>query len=266
MMSDEKKSQGYPLQQLATIPGRNILPLESKLPLWDDEDAREEIQRMAEVSRLGYAEMEELGLIHPGMKNMASLNAFRELRTNLYQSMSEGQSSVVLVTALCPGGGSSYVTLNLGAAIALDESKTSIVVDCNVYDPSLHRLLPVDPDFGLVDYLEDTSLEIKDVIYATGVRRLRILPGGTRRQPGTEYFTSGRMRRLVQELRSRYRDRHVIIDAPSIGASTDARILAELCDLVVLVVPFGKVTQGQIAAGIEAIGRRKLAGIVFDNL
>ena len=142
---------------------------EGRLPVYEDHEALEEIRQMTEVGRLGYAEMDDLGLIHPGMRQSQALNAFRELRTNLYQAAAGRQNFVLLVSSIVPGGGSSYVSMNLGAAIAFDESRTSIVVDCNIYDPSLHRVLAVEPDFGLVDYLENVSLEIKDVIYATGV-------------------------------------------------------------------------------------------------
>jgi Mrp family chromosome partitioning ATPase len=263
MAHDDKSSH----QQLQPIDsGSKVLSLSTaRLPYSEEHEAKEEIRRMTEVSRLSYSEMENLGMIHPGMRQVETLNAFRELRTKVYQAAAGRGNVVVLVTSLCPGGGSSFVSLNLGAAIALDESRTSILVDCNVYDPSLHRLLPVEPDFGLADYLEDISLDVKDVIYATGVRRLRLIPAGSRRAQGTEYFTSGRMRRFVQELRTRYRDRHIIIDAASVSTNADARILSELCDFVLLVVPNGRLTSSQIAAGVETIAPEKLLGVVFNN-
>src|SRR5690606_34598660 len=138
--------------------------------------------RMAEVNRLSYSELEELKVIHPGMRNTKVMNAFRELRTSLYKLAEGRENFVLMVTSLAPGGGASFVSLNLASAIALDESKAAIAVDCNIHEPSLHRILPIDPDFGLVDYLEDVSLELKDVIYSTGVRRMRMIPVGGKRQ------------------------------------------------------------------------------------
>jgi Mrp family chromosome partitioning ATPase len=252
----------WPVETRAT--GTNVLDLGAKPPM-EDESSREEIRRMAEIGWLSYAELDELKIIHPGMRNPAVLNAFRELRTNLYQLAAGKDNFVMLVTSIAPEGGTSLVSLNLGAVIALDESKTSIVVDCNVYDPSLHRILPIDPDYGLVDYLENITLDLKDIIYSTGVRRMRMIPVGSRRQPGTEFFTSSRMRRFLLELRDRYRDRYIVIDAPSLGTSADARILAELVDYVMLVVPYGKVSDAQLQASIDAIGAEKLAGVIFNN-
>ncbi len=263
MASDENNKQA--LRPLGDTTGHNLVNLKSRPPLAEDQENNEEIRRMAEVGRLSYSEMESLGLIYPGMAQAGALNAFRQLRTNLYQAAGGRENFVLLVSSIVPGGGSSFVSLNLGAAIALDESRTSIIVDCNVYDPSLHRLLPVDPDFGLVDYLENVSLDIKDVIYATGVRRLRLIPAGSRRDPGAEFFTSARMRRFVDELRSRYRDRHVILDAPSLATSADARILGEMADFIVLVVPAGRATDTQLRATLDVLPENKLLGVVFNQ-
>jgi len=243
---------------------RAVRVISSKPPL-DDSVNREQIGRMADFGRLSYAELESMRVIHPGMAQPKVMNAFRELRTKMYQLAGDRDNFVLLITSVTPGGGASFVALNLAAAIALDESKTSLVVDCNIYDPSLQRLLPVEPDFGLVEYLENISLDTKDVIYSTGVRRLRMIPAGTRQQPGSEFFTSSRMRRLMQELRTRYRDRYVVVDAPPIGMSADARILAELCDYVMLVVPHGKATADQVQSAIDAIGPDKLAGVIFNT-
>ena len=263
-MSPDDKDNFYPLRATGEATGRNVIPL-SQRALSDDEESREDIRRMAEIGRLSFQEMEELRIIHPGMRNPKTLNAFRELRTRIYKATGSKENLVLLVTSIAPGGGSTFVTTNLGAAIALDESKTAIIVDCNIYDPSLHRMLPIEPDFGLVDYLENITLEVKDIIYSTGVRRLRVVPAGSRRQPGMEFFTSSRMRRFIDELRLRYRDRHIVIDAPSVHTSADARILAELCDFAVLVVPFGKAYESQIRAAIEAVGAHKVLGVVFNN-
>jgi exopolysaccharide/PEP-CTERM locus tyrosine autokinase len=264
-MTYEEGGKHLALRPVAETTGRNVVSLDTRPPVVDDRESIEEISRMTEISRLSYAEMDDLGMIYPGMRRALALNAFRELRTNLYQATADRQNFVLLVSSIVPGGGASFVSLNLGAAIAMDESRTSIIVDCNIYEPSLQRLLPVEPDFGLVDYLENVSLEIKDVIYGTGVRRLRLIPAGSRRTPGTEFFTSTRMRRFVDELRSRYRDRNVILDAPPLATSADARILAEVADFVVLVVPSGRVTDSQLRTTLDVLPKSKLLGVVFNQ-
>jgi Mrp family chromosome partitioning ATPase len=71
------------------------------------------------------------------------------------------------------------------------------------------------------------------------------------------------MKDLVAEIRSRYDDRMIILNAPPIHACADATILAEQSDYVVLSVPYGRVTKAEIADAVRAIGPAKIAGVVF---
>ena len=94
---------------------------------------------------------------------------------------------------------------------------------------------------------------------------MRLIPSGARREISSEYFTSLKMRRLLEALKARYAERYVVLDAPAVTESADSRILAELADYVLLVVPYGKVSEAQILAAARAIGAQKLVGVVFNN-
>ncbi len=109
------------------------------------------------------------------------------------------------------------------------------------------------------------SLNVSDVIYASGVPRLRVTPIGSRPDESSEYFSSDRMEEFIKEAKSRYRERYTIVNAPPVNSSPDARLLADLCDYSVLVVPYGRVTKMQITAGINSIPANKFAGVVFNN-
>jgi protein-tyrosine kinase len=222
------------------------------------------ISNMAELGRMTVEEMAERKIIHPGMPQKGVLNTFRELRTELVK-LAGNRNIVVMVTSVVPNAGTSFVSTNLGAVIALDKTKTAMLIDCNLYDPSLSSLLDVEPDYGLTDYLAEEKLDVNDIIYATGIPRLRVIPVGTHTEAGAEYFGSMRMKNFVDGLRSRYPDRYLIIDAPPIGIWAEARILADLSDYVVLVVPYGRVNDAQVTAAIDALGEEKLAGIIFNN-
>ena len=76
---------------------------------------------------------------------------------------------------------------------------------------------------------------------------------------------SKRMEVLVTEIKARYPDRFVVLDVPSVQQSTEARILAQYCDLALLVVPFGKVVTDEVLSAIDAIGKEHFAGLVFNN-
>lgn len=230
----------------------------------DQEASRGSIGEMAEIRRLDTEELLSRKLIYPGMQQRDILNAFREIRTKLLKNSPSG-NFVILVSSICEGGGASFISTNLAVSFALAENKTALIIDANLYDPAISDLLVSEPDYGLTDYLEDPELDVDDIIYSSGIPRLRVIPVGSKREAATEFFTSQRMHRFIENVKKRYPDRYIFVDVAPISKSTDARILVDVCDYAVLVVPSGTSTETQILAGIDAVSKDKLAGIVFNN-
>lgn len=239
--------------------------IENKAPeMADRHVSRAKIRRMSEVGRLTEDELNQFKIIHSGMPERQVLNAFRELRTKLVQQAG-GKNFICLVSSLCEGGGASYVALNLAATFALDQSKTALLIDCNLYSPGVDHLLKMEGAEGVTDFLDDPELDIKDIIYASGIPRLRVIPVGSNREAGAEHYSSERMADFIKAIKSRYNDRFIIVDAPSVLSSVETRILADLCDMAVLVVPYGKISPSEVQAGVDVISKNKFAGLVFNN-
>jgi Mrp family chromosome partitioning ATPase len=88
---------------------------------------------------------------------------------------------------------------------------------------------------------------------------------GSRREAATEFFTSIRMRLFLDAVKHRYPDRFVFIDSAAIGETADAKILADLADFVVVVVPYGGVTEQQVEKAVAAVAPQKLVGIIMND-
>lgn len=222
------------------------------------------IKQMAEIVPQVNENLDALRVIYPGMKNRDVLNSFRDIRTKLLQQTGD-ENFVLMVTSVCGGGGASFFGVNLGAAIALDRGKSALVVDCNLHEPTLHHIIPNETDLGLVQFLEDSKISVEEVVYATGINRLRIVPLGKGSEPALELFTSERMKRFISEVKSRYPDRYVILDVPPITESADARIIQELCDFCLLVAPYGKVSEAQVLSSVDAILKEKFLGLIMND-
>jgi len=185
------------------------------------------IDSMSEVRSFTPQEMIDLKIVHAEDEGSSHLKVFRDLRTQLV-TRAQGTNFVCLVTSVVSGGGS-YVATNLAAT--------------------------------------DPVVETSEVVYASGVPRLRVVPVGNNKEGGTEKINSERMREFFFEVKSRYPDRYIVVDAPSASDyDAELRILTELCDFVVLVVPYGKATEAQVNAAIEKIGTNRLAGVVYNQL
>ncbi|ABD80010.1 XRE family transcriptional regulator [Saccharophagus degradans] len=227
-------------------------------------DAR--IEKMSEIHRFSHAELDSLKILYPSGANDLRLKVFRDLRTRVYAS-APGKNFTCMVTSVVPDGGCTYVVNNLAAAIALDKTRTSLVVDCNFYAPSADSLIVTDTDVGLTDYLDSADMGVESIVYASGIPRVRVIPAGGNTEGATERLSSMRMHAFLDELKTRYSDRYILIDAPAVGEyAADTRIMASLCDFVLLVVPYGKVTEAQIRSAVDAIGEKRLVGMVFNHM
>ena len=221
------------------------------------------IALMNETELLENNVLSELKVIFPEMPDDKIADVYRDLRTKLLQQ-SNGANISVMLTSCVSGYYSNMTALNLAAAFSFDESKTSLLIDCNLNDPKLDKILDLEPKNGLTDYLENDEVSIDSILHESGIKRLRIIPAGRTRETATEYFTSIKMKSLMSDLLTRYSDRYIFIDAAPIVESADTRILVELCDYVLLVVPYGKATKSRVKEAADAIGA-KLLGVVFED-
>jgi Mrp family chromosome partitioning ATPase len=228
--------------------------------------SREKIAQMADPAPKSPSEKDARGIIRHDMAERRQAEVFRDLRTQLL-SRAQGRNFITLVAPVSHSSGASFVSANLAAAFAFGESKTALLIDCNLRKPVLHEHLGVRPEHGgLTDFLDHPAIGIDKIIYPTGVARLRLIPAGQRRESSGEYFTSFRMRGLVDLLRSRYPDRYLILDAPAIRTSPDARILAELADIAVVVAGYAVDTTAAIKEAVAVLEPGTLAGVVFNGV
>ena len=245
-----------------------------ELPVTQNNEPSRDVVRRAgnalslldEPRPLSTRELEERSLIHRNDAVREQADAFRELRTRLL-ALGGDRNFVTLVAPISHGCGGSFVARNLATAFAFDDTKSALLIDCDVLHPSQHTALRVNVDNGgLMDYLDDTSLDAARILYHCGIPRLRLIPSGSQRETTGESFSSLRMRALVDSLSSRYPDRYLILDSPSVLGSPDARILSELADMVVLVAGYGKVIPENVEKAVASFPADKVAGVVFNHL
>lgn len=224
-----------------------------------------EIALMKNTELLQKNDLSELKIIFSDMPDNKIADVYRDLRTKIIQASKTKVVSVML-TSCVPGYYSTMTALNMAAAFSLDESKTSLLVDCNLNNPQLDKKLNfLEGTTGLTDYLEDEGATVDSILQESGVKRLRVISAGQSRETATEYFTSLRMRDLMSSLLTRYSDRYLFLDAAPVVDSADTRILVELCDYVVMVVPYGKATRNRVKEAAKAIGKDKLLGVIFAD-
>ncbi|WP_417518038.1 polysaccharide biosynthesis protein [Marinobacter sp.] len=209
-------------------------------------------------------QLRERKIIYSGMPDKGVMDAYRELRIQLRNRAGEGNFTVMF-SSLGNGPGSLLTAFNLAAAFGLDSHSSALLVDCDPYNKDLPGLVSTPMEAGVTDFVGDRSLTIKSIIYPSGVERLSVIPAGTQASSAVELFSAVRMRELITELKARYPDRCIVLNAPPFRENTEARILERFADQIVFGVPFGEVTGEIIADSVDALGSDKFSGLIFQE-
>lgn len=268
-LKDTKKASVKPTQSATAVPGT-----EPELQRHAENDELRAlnkpgtelmIRRMSDLVPLEAELRERQKIIEFHSDQQDVVQAFRSLRTLLLQQAGPKNFSV-LVTSVQPGDGASFVARNLAAALAFDQTRTALLMDCNRSDPTLNGLLVAQDSQGLTDLLDNPqAVSVADIIYSTGIPRLRVIPVGSQRDSPVEYFTTQRMRAFLSVLSRRYSDRYIVVDSPAIQSNADARILADWCDYIVVVARYGETTKPDLMNAIATLPQEKFAGVVFND-
>ncbi len=186
----------------------------------------------------------------------------RALRAGLW--MGRARPRIVAFTAARPSEGKTTVTLALARCAALCGERV-VVIDCDLRQPSVGRMLGLDGGLGLIDCLQGRTA-LAEVIRQDKATGLAVIPAGLLQTDGLAAFQSGAMAQLLQRLRQDYD--LVLLDAPPAHAMTDARIIAGLAEATVLCLrwrstPFGVV---QDALGLLEEAQASIAGVALTRV
>jgi polysaccharide biosynthesis transport protein len=166
--------------------------------------------------------------------------AYRSLRTSVLLS-SAGGLKVVLVTSPVAGEGKTASAGNLAAVLA-QLGKKVLLVDADLRKPHQHEVFKVSNRVGLVSVLVGQA-SMDEAYFATAVPELSVMPSGPIPPNPAELLASERMRDFVAMAKDRFD--FVVLDSPPVLPVTDATILSEHVDGVVLCLGAGIVMRDE---------------------
>ena len=229
-----------------------------------DSTVSRELARMDDLAFLGASSLRQKRIVYEGMDDYSLMNSFREIRTRLLQK-TENNNFVLIVASVSHNMGATFTTANLGVAFSYEGERTALLVDCDPLKSNLSGLFDLNETLGLSDYLNNTETDLSRIIYPTGISRIRLIPGGSVKNAGFRYLTSERMKEFLSVLKKRYKDRFIFINAPPLEDSADAAILSEFADYILIVVPYGKVSNNRLSNAIKSLPPEKIVGVVMNN-
>ena len=158
------------------------------------------------------------------------LEAVRTLRTSLLSLHGDRSPKVVLVTSSVAREGKSKLIATLAVVLAQLNARV-LLVDADLRRPTLHKELNLKDTSGLGAALLEASPPI--VHPHPECPGLSVLCGASTPALPSELLASKRMSDLLSDWRSEYD--FVLLDSPPILPVADARVLASMSDVTVLV-------------------------------
>ena len=188
---------------------------------------------------------------------------YRTVRTNIQFSTIDREIKTLLITSAGPAEGKSTTTNNLAIVFA-QQGKKVLLVDADLRKPTSHYSFRVENHTGLTNVLTKQST-LDNAIYTTNQENLYLLTSGPVPPNPAEMLGSKAMNELLSQLEGKFD--LVIFDTPPVLAVTDAQILANKCDGVVMVVKSGETDNDAALKAKELLqnAKAKLLGVVLNQ-
>jgi capsular exopolysaccharide synthesis family protein len=197
--------------------------------------------------------------------NSQASEGFRSLRTALLLASAGTPPKTVLIASALPGEGKTTVSMNVAAALT-QRSARVLLVDADLRRGVLAERLEMAKNPGLSGSLTGAA-NWRDVVEALpNAPNLFVLQAGPRPPNSAELLGSVQMHELLEEWKSAYD--HVIIDSAPCLVVTDAVLVAQKTDVVLLVSRLAVTPRRALHRASELLqsGDGHLTGIVVNDV
>jgi capsular exopolysaccharide synthesis family protein len=159
---------------------------------------------------------------------------FRQLRTNLsYLSLNQSQKTIA-VTSFVSGEGKSFISINLAITLALSDKKV-VLVGMDLRKPKLTQYLGVDDQGkGVTTHLIGEASLAEVTQKHPDYENLDVIASGPIPPNPYELIVSKQMTDFLERLKANYD--YVLVDTPPIGLVSDALLLRDQIDNLLIVV------------------------------
>lgn len=199
-----------------------------------------------------------------------SYEAIKSLRTSLLFGMPAenrtGQrAKVILITGESPGVGKSFISSNLSEVFAQLDKKV-LIIDADLRLGELYKVFNMSQDDGLADYFQQDSHMLADIIHPTSLDNVDFIPRGKQPHNPTSLLSSDKLGTLMTELNAHYD--YIVIDSPPVLAASDAIIISQYADKVLMVTRYDKSIEGQLVYAVKQFSKANIRvdGIVLNDV
>src|SRR6266852_3323372 len=188
---------------------------------------------------------------------------FRTLRSRLYQIREKMPLKRLMVTSALPKEGKSFVAANLAQVMVRQHGRRALVIDADLRNPGMHRHLGAAQSPGLADYLLGECDEFA-ALQRGPMENLFFMPAGRTVSSPAELVANGRLKFLLNRVEPLFD--WIIIDSPPAVPVSDASLLANFCDGVLIVVRSNTTPFDMARKARHEFQDKHLIGVVLNGI
>jgi tyrosine-protein kinase Etk/Wzc len=186
---------------------------------------------------------------------------FRSLRANLQFLLKQDKPNVIMVTSSMSGEGKSFISLNLGNALAISGKKV-VFIELDLRKPKLSVNMGMDNTFGFTNYVISEKVSVDEItkpLYFSANSFL-ISSGPIPPNPA-ELLLNSKVEQLIEDLKKRFD--YIIIDTAPVGLVSDALIIEKYADVCLYIIRQEYTYKTQLNIANELVNTKKLSKAYF---
>jgi polysaccharide biosynthesis transport protein len=189
--------------------------------------------------------------------------SYRALRTSLLLSNLGTPPKIIMITSARPQEGKTTTSINTSIVLA-QKGVRVLLIDADLRRPSVHKTLGMGPRSGLSNVLTGSAVLEQTIARSPILANLFVLPAGTPPPNPAELLASSNMRDLLEELRDKYD--HIVIDTPPTLSVTDAVVLSQRMDAVILVIRSNQTTKQALRRSRDILAQvnARITGVLLN--
>ena len=172
--------------------------------------------------------------------------AYKSIRTNLVTNLPKGGKKIISISSPYASEGKSTTAINLSISLS-QLNKKILLIDSDAHRPSIHTKLKLENEKGFLNVLTG-EVPLDDAVQHYS-DTLDVLTSGPLISNPTELLHSPALAELFDNIREKYE--YILVDAPPINLLSDAQIVAQRCDGMIMIVRAGITTHDTLRRAIN---------------
>jgi protein-tyrosine kinase len=198
----------------------------------------------------------------PHALNTVIVEQYRRLRTKMLQQHATKPYRTVLVASPSPQDGKTLTVLNTGLSFAMLPQYKVLVIDGDLRKGGLGKWLGINQLSGLSNLLEGTA-RLDEVVRRCDELPIHFMARGTSEKQPAELLHSSKLSSHLRRLAEHFD--LVLVDSSPVNLVTDAHVMAECCDAVLLVARAFSTTSKDFEKTARDLLSHRIIGTVLNG-